>query len=134
LAGADVTELSSFPTTTLPRTLIDLSACISESELDIALEHAVRRGHLSLRGLEERIGALTHHRLPGLRTLIDLIHARDPSGAATDSALETLVEPGSADSAFPNQFSNSKSYFQITGLLDWTSPIPTTVWVRQRRL
>jgi hypothetical protein len=99
--GSDVTLLSSFPTTTLPRTLIDLSACMTESELDIALEHAVRRGHVSLRGLEKRIETLGRRRLPGLGTLVDLIRARGPSGAATDTALEALVRAWLRKFGFP---------------------------------
>jgi len=91
LDRSDVTVVGPFPTTTLPRTLIDLCACLSESELDIALEHAVREGHLSLRGMEARIAALSRHRLPGLATIMDLVRARDLSTAATDSPLETMV-------------------------------------------
>jgi very-short-patch-repair endonuclease len=90
LDSSDITAVGPFPTTTLPRTLIDLSACLSESDLDIALEHAIREQHLSLRGMEARIAALSRHRLPGMTTMMDLIRARDSSGA-TDSPLETMV-------------------------------------------
>jgi very-short-patch-repair endonuclease len=76
------------PVTPVSRTLLDLAPTMSQQNLEIALDSALRLGRGARPALEKRLGALNPRTSPGHRMLRELMKARD---GTYDSALEVLV-------------------------------------------
>ena len=75
------------PTTSVTRTLIDLSASLPTKSLEQLLDEAIRRGMTDIARLKGELRRSGGHR-PGTRALRRLIVARESNGERTDSELE----------------------------------------------
>jgi very-short-patch-repair endonuclease len=91
IGPADVTFLGALPISTPTRTLIDLSALLGERSLELGLDQALRTGKATVEGPSARLAELAPTRLPGLRTLRDLVAQRDPDLRIKPTELETLT-------------------------------------------
>lgn len=85
LRARDRTEIERIPVTALPRTLLDLAACVSAARLRKAIERAERMELLDLRAIESLLARTKGH--PGYGRLRQALQAyREP--AFTRSELE----------------------------------------------
>ncbi len=84
----DRDRIDRIPTTTVTRTVIDLSAVASADRLEAALEAALRSGRTSVRFLEERLAVLGGRGCTGTAVLREVLrrHGQQPP---TESDLET---------------------------------------------
>jgi very-short-patch-repair endonuclease len=73
LRPADTTEVAGFRCTAAARTIVDLAAVCSTSELEKAIDSAVRLGHISVTHLTNRLTALRHPGREGVRLLDGLL-------------------------------------------------------------
>jgi very-short-patch-repair endonuclease len=92
LGGEERVRQERLPTTTLPRTLLDLAATGSKARLEIALERADRIGRLDLVGIDAMLGRNRDARgSRRLRRALDLY--RDPAStrATTERRFLALV-------------------------------------------
>ncbi len=101
LNACDVALLDCLPITNRIRTLIDMSAEVSERTLDIALDQVLRSRPASLGKLVRRMDELRPMRLRGTARLRRLVEERDPRRAMTESQLETLVRRWIRRHGFP---------------------------------
>lgn len=76
------------PVTPLSRTLLDLAPVLTELELEMAMDSAMRFGRRCLHALEKRLKNVRQHGRTGIQTLRELLEAYD---GTLDSALEVLV-------------------------------------------
>jgi Protein of unknown function (DUF559) len=73
LRKVDTTTVAGFACTTAARTIVDLAATCSKSELERAIDSAVRSGQVSTAYLTKRLNALRHRGRSGVRLLDDLL-------------------------------------------------------------
>ena len=78
----------SLPVTPLSRTLIDLAAVLTETELEMALDSGLRFGPRALKSLQSKLAELPRKGRRGVDVLRELLSAYD---GTLDSALEILV-------------------------------------------
>lgn len=76
------------PITPVSRTLIDLAAELSETDLELAVDSALRKGPRALTALKQKLNELPRRGRNGLTHLGELVAAYD---GTLDSALEVLV-------------------------------------------
>ena len=86
LAEIDRTTHDHIPTTSLPRTLLDLASLIPLDALVRALEEAERRRLIDTRPIDELLARANGH--PGTRRLTQALRVYDPHHVATKSDLE----------------------------------------------
>jgi very-short-patch-repair endonuclease len=91
LPACDRTVVGIFHTTSVSRTLIDLSSTLPEEILEEALDDALCRGLTSVRRLRWRIGELAGSGRRGARLFRKLLDSRAPGSRAAESDLETRV-------------------------------------------
>ncbi|MCZ7525545.1 MAG: type IV toxin-antitoxin system AbiEi family antitoxin domain-containing protein [Acidimicrobiia bacterium] len=91
LAAPDRTEVAGIPVTSVPRTLVDLSARLSAGQLGRALDDALRRRLTSLWAVEQCVDRLDPG--PGRRTSVIrmLLAERGDGSAVGESGLEWRV-------------------------------------------
>ncbi len=89
LGPHDTAMVDGFTTTTVARTLIDLASVVEEEQLEVALEHALRRGLVTVDSLRCACERAATRR--GRAVLRDLLDERDPSYRPTESAFETRL-------------------------------------------
>ncbi|MBL8956592.1 MAG: hypothetical protein JNK82_37805 [Myxococcaceae bacterium] len=78
----------SMPVTPLSRTLIDLATELTETELEMALDSAMRMGPKAMKALQGKLKELPSKGRSGIEALREMLAAYDGS---LDSALEVLV-------------------------------------------
>jgi very-short-patch-repair endonuclease len=88
LPRAERVSLGVIPITSPARTLVDLAGCVSEEELETALEGALRRSLVREGALRNRCGGRGKE---GIRALRQILEARDPGSAPLESRLEVKV-------------------------------------------
>lgn len=87
LPPCDRSIIDNLSITTMPRTIIDLAAVLSEESLDIALDSAIRRG-MPRHTFLERFEALSTPGRRGVATLRRLVAERETEQGLTGSAFE----------------------------------------------
>jgi very-short-patch-repair endonuclease len=101
LPPTDITTQFAIPTTTVIRTIIDLSAVVSDDILEKALDDALRRKLFTIKGLERRLRE-TH---PGgwrrLSALQRLVAARGLDYVPGDTRWEDLIHNWLVSAGFP---------------------------------
>ncbi|MGH2729972.1 MAG: type IV toxin-antitoxin system AbiEi family antitoxin domain-containing protein, partial [Actinomycetota bacterium] len=91
LLPQDVDRLGPIPVTGAARTLLDIGSVLSPENAELALEDALRRGHVTLARLRWQVaaqGGPGRHGTAGIRTLLK---ARPPGYRTTKSGLEVKV-------------------------------------------
>lgn len=88
LPPADRVILGGVPVTSPVRTLMDLAGCVSEEDLEAAIECAIRRKLARASVLRERTGGKSRAGTPAIRRILD---ARDHNSPALESRLEVKV-------------------------------------------
>jgi len=86
LPKCDATRLGVIPMTTPTRTIIDLAGVVSELDLEIALDSALRTGKTSVTRLKRRMDDLGQRGRRGIGSLRRLMEERDPCAAPAESA------------------------------------------------
>jgi hypothetical protein len=89
LAPRDHGELGRFRLTSLPRTLIDLAAVAEPEVVEAAMESAFRKDETVLGQLTERVEELGRKGRRGIVVVREILRARDPGAAPTESMFET---------------------------------------------
>jgi very-short-patch-repair endonuclease len=89
LDPCDVATVAGFRVTTLTRTVVDLASVMNNERLEVALEHALRRGTVRIPRLRECIDRIGARR--GLVSLTSLLDARDPTLLPPESLAETKL-------------------------------------------
>jgi hypothetical protein len=91
LTDADLTVVSGIPVTTVARTLFDLGGVYRSGMVELAVEAALRRGLVTLDELDATVRRLSRPGRPGGPILRELVAARSPERAATESDMETRL-------------------------------------------
>ena len=90
--GRDVTTVDGIPVTSVALTLLHLAAIVSLSELERAVEDALRRGLTTLEELDDLLRRYARRGRPGVRNLRMLVRVRiDTKVKPTDSTPEVLM-------------------------------------------
>lgn len=101
LAPADVSTLGPIRITHPARTLLDLGAVADERSVEAALEHALRRGHVSIPWLRWQLETAGGMGVRGARTLKRLLEARPLGYRPVRSHLELKVRRCIAEAGLP---------------------------------
>lgn len=88
LPRADRVTIGGIPITSPLRTLLDLSACFDEEDLEVAVECAIRRALIREAALRHRVGGKGKGGAAALRRVLD---SRAPESPALESRLEVKV-------------------------------------------
>jgi predicted transcriptional regulator of viral defense system len=91
LLSRDTTSVNGLPTTNATRTLIDLGAVVRSDTLETALERALLARVTTVDRLLRRFFQLAAKGRPGIAAMRSLLVDRDPTLAAAESDLETLL-------------------------------------------
>ena len=86
---SDTARVASLRVTSPTRTLIDLASCVSDEELEIALDSGIRKGLTSLPYLTRRFDGMKAKGRPGSALMASLLAARSGVEGHVDSPLET---------------------------------------------
>lgn len=86
-----IVHTRSIPATDPTRTLLDLGACMTIKDLERAVESALRRGLTDLSLIEQRLQARGRRGRNGTKAWRELLQARIPTLAPTESDFETLM-------------------------------------------
>lgn len=101
LAPADVSTLGPIRITHPARTLLDLGAVADERSVEAALEHALRRGHVSIPRLRWQLETAGGMGVRGARTLKRLLEARPLGYRPVRSHLELKVRRCITEAGLP---------------------------------
>jgi predicted transcriptional regulator of viral defense system len=109
LASTDTTKIGVIPVTTPMRTLIDLAGCVGVSDLEDALDEAVRRDLVSIQRLTTRLRATSPNGRRGISSLATLTSER--VGTPTSgSDLENRVRRAFREGGLPIPVPQYKIY------------------------
>jgi very-short-patch-repair endonuclease len=91
LSADDTTVVAGIPVTTPARTLFDLGGCYRAGMVELALEHCLDRGLVTLDELDRLVRRLSRRGRPGGPALRQLLEARSPDRRPTQSVMETKL-------------------------------------------
>lgn len=94
-----ITEVIQLPVTTIPRTIVDLAAVLSERRLERVVEESVLGGKVGFEDVMQVFSLVARRGKPGVRRLRRVLEARGKDLALSESVLEArlfelLVEAG----------------------------------------
>lgn len=84
-----ITDMAGLPTTTIPRTLVDLAAVLRRGHLSIVVEEAVAEGRTTIDEVRIVLDQVSRRGKPGVRALRGVLDIRSP-GPERGTALERL--------------------------------------------
>ncbi len=91
LAAADVSVVSGIAVTSVARTIFDLGGVHRSGLVELAVENALRRQLVTLEELDAIVRRLSRQGRPGGPVLRELVAARSPDRAPTESDMETRL-------------------------------------------
>ena len=87
----DIVVIRGIPVTSAARTLFDIAATVTEDDLEVMFEEALRRRLVTCARLRWQLRHRGRNGRPGTAALRKLLDRRDPRLAPTESVLETKV-------------------------------------------